>query len=580
VFDEITISDLGVIGEARIQLHPGLTVLTGETGAGKTMVLTALNLLLGGKADPATVRIGAESAVVEGRIVVPADSTVAERAAEAGGALDDDGSLLLVRTVGAGTDGSPGRSRAYLGGRSVPQSVLAELADSLITVHGQMDQTRLRSAAHQRDALDAYAGQAHGGLLDDYRAAWAERGQVQAQIDDLTSRKQELAREAELLRLGLAEVERIDPQPGEDVALTAEIERLSHAEDLRVAAAGAHQILMGEEDATADLSATGAVEQARRQLESGGGHDPKLIELRDRVAEAGYLLADAATELSGYLQDLQADPARLDQALGRRAELVGLTRSYGEDIEAVLRWSQESSERLLQIDGGEDRLTALHEQRDGLDRRLADLAGRIGAARREAAGRLADTVSEELAGLAMAGALLEVRVADAGELGPHGGDSVEMLLVPHAGAPARPLGKGASGGELSRVMLALEVALATSPDQGDDRPGTFVFDEVDAGVGGRAATEVGRRLSALATGAQVLVVTHLAQVAAFADRHLVVTKTRGGADGSAEVVTASDVRAVEGDDRVDELARMLSGDDSPAARAHAAELLVQRNMAR
>ncbi|MEV7971548.1 DNA repair protein RecN [Cellulomonas sp. NPDC089187] len=580
MFDEITISDLGVIGEARIQLHPGLTVLTGETGAGKTMVLTALNLLLGGKADPATVRIGAESAVVEGRVIVPADSAVASRAQEAGAVLDDDGSLLLVRTVGAGTDGTPGRSRAYLGGRSVPQAVLAELADGLITVHGQMDQTRLRSAAHQRDALDAYAGQAHGELLDEYRQAWAERARVQAEIDDLRSRRQEMAREAELLRLGLAEVERIDPQPGEDVALAAEIERLSHAEDLRVAAAGAHQILMGEEDATTDVSATGAVEQARRLLESGGEHDAQLAQLRDRVAEAGYLLADAATELSSYLQDLQADPARLDQALSRRADLVGLTRSYGEDIEAVLRWSSESATRLLAIDGGDDHLAALAEQRDGLDRRLAELAASLGAARREAAGRLAATVTEELAGLAMAGAVVEVRVEDAGELGPHGGDSVEMLLVPHPGAPARPLGKGASGGELSRVMLALEVALATSPDQGDDRPGTFVFDEVDAGVGGRAATEVGRRLSALATGAQVLVVTHLAQVAAFADRHLVVTKSRGGADGEQDVITASDVREVDGEDRIGELARMLSGDDSPAARAHAAELLVQRNMAR
>lgn len=580
MFDEITISDLGVIGEARIQLHPGLTVLTGETGAGKTMVLTALNLLLGGKADPATVRIGAESAVVEGRIVVPSDSPVAARAQEAGAALDDDGSLLLVRTVGAGSDGSPGRSRAYLGGRSVPQSVLAELADSLITVHGQMDQTRLRSAAHQRDALDAYAGQAHGGLLDDYRSAWADRAEVQARIDELTSRGQELAREAELLRLGLAEVERIDPQPGEDQALTAEIERLSHAEDLRQAAAGAHQVLVGEEDAGSDMSASGAVEQARRLLETGGGHDPQLTALRDRVAEAGYLLADAATELSSYLQDLQADPARLEQALGRRAELVGLTRSYGSDIDAVLGWARESAERLAQIDGGEDRLSALHEQRDGLDERLRTLAGQIGAARREAAGRLARTVSDELSGLAMAGSQLEVRVTDAGELGPHGGDSVEMLLVAHAGAPARPLGKGASGGELSRVMLALEVALATSPDQGEDRPGTFVFDEVDAGVGGRAATEVGRRLSALATGAQVLVVTHLAQVAAFADRHLVVTKSRSAAQDGTDVVTASDVRAVSGEDRVGELARMLSGDDSPAARAHAAELLVQRNMAR
>jgi DNA repair protein RecN (Recombination protein N) len=293
------------------------------------------------------------------------------------------------------------------------------------------------------------------------------------------------------------------------------------------------------------------------------------------VREAGYLLADVATELASYLQDLQADPLRLEAAQARRAELATLTRSYGEDVAAVLRWADEGSRRLLEIDGGDERLAALGAQRAALDAEIAELAGTIGGARRDAAARLAETVSAELAGLAMAGASLEVRVDDAPEPGPHGGDLVEMLLVAHRGAPARPLGKGASGGELSRVMLALEVALATSPDAGEHRPGTFVFDEVDAGVGGRAATEVGRRLAVLAQGAQVLVVTHLAQVAAFADRHLVVTKTRG------DVVTASDVREVAGEDRVRELARMLSGqEDSGTARAHAAELLEAADVAR
>lgn len=579
MFEEITISDLGVITDAQVRLHPGLTVLTGETGAGKTMVLTGLNLLLGGRADPATVRTGAASAVVEGRVVVAPGSPVRVRAEEAGASVDDDGGLVLLRTVGATTDGSPGRSRAHLGGRSVPQAVLGELAESLITVHGQSDQARLRSPSHQREALDEFAGTTHGALLTEYRQTWAERAQVQATIEDLTSRRQDLAREAELLRLGLAEVERVGPQPGEDTALAAEVERLSHAEDLRAAATGAHEALVGDDEgADIGVSAAGAVEQARRLLDQAGGHDSRLAELRDRVAEAGYLLADAATELSSYVQDLQADPLRLDAAQSRRAELATLTRSYGEDIAAVLRWADEASVRLLELGDGDERVTELTAHRDELDARLAGLADRIGAARREAGARLAAVVSEELAGLAMAGALLEVRVEPAPEPGPHGGDLVEMLLVPHAGAPARPLGKGASGGELSRVMLALEVALATSPDAGEHRPGTFVFDEVDAGVGGRAATEVGRRLAALARGSQVLVVTHLAQVAAFADRHLVVTKSRAG-DG--DVVTASDVREVAGEDRVRELARMLSGqEDSGTARAHAAELLDLAGMAR
>jgi DNA repair protein RecN (Recombination protein N) len=576
VFEEITISDLGVITSAQVRLHPGLTVLSGETGAGKTMVLTGLDLLLGGKADPATVRTGAAAAVVEGRVVVPAGSPVLDRAEEAGAALDDDGGLLLVRTVGASTDGAAGRSRAHLGGRSVPASVLGELAESLVTVHGQQDQARLRSPAHQREALDAFAGAAHGEVLAEYRTAWARRAAVQAQIDDLTTRRQELAREAELLRLGLAEVERVAPQPGEDVALAEEVERLAYAEDLRAAAAGAHGALAGDEDgAGIEGSAAGVVEQARRLLDAGGAHDARLAALTERVREAGYLLADVATELASYLQDLQADPLRLEAAQARRAELATLTRSYGEDVAAVLRWADEGSRRLLEIDGGDERLAALGAQRAALDAEIAELAGTIGGARRDAAARLAETVSAELAGLAMAGASLEVRVDDAPEPGPHGGDLVEMLLVAHRGAPARPLGKGASGGELSRVMLALEVALATSPDAGEHRPGTFVFDEVDAGVGGRAATEVGRRLAVLAQGAQVLVVTHLAQVAAFADRHLVVTKTRG------DVVTASDVREVAGEDRVRELARMLSGqEDSGTARAHAAELLEAADVAR
>lgn len=576
MFEEISISDLGVITGAQVRLHAGLTVLSGETGAGKTMVLTGLDLLLGGKADPATVRTGAGQAVVEGRVLVPAGSPVLERAQEAGAALDDDGGLVLVRTVTAPTGDTPGRSRAHLGGRSVPQAVLGELAEHLVTVHGQQDQARLRSPAHQREALDAFAGVAHGELLGEYRHAWAERARLQATIDDLTARRQDLAREAELLRLGLAEVERVDPQPGEDVQLAAEIERLEHAEDLGAAASGAHAALVGDDDTVDDAAtAAGAVEHARRLLDAAGAHDGRLAELRDRVAEAGYLLADAATELSSYLQDLQADPLRLDTAQARRAELASLTRSYGEDVEAVLRWADEGGRRLLEIGDGDERVTTLVAQRDALDARLADLARRVGEARREAGARLAATVSAELAGLAMAGASLEVRVEPAPELGPHGGDVVEMLLVAHAGAPARPLGRGASGGELSRVMLALEVALATSPDQGEHRPGTFVFDEVDAGVGGRAATEVGRRLAALARNSQVLVVTHLAQVAAFADRHLVVTKSRDGA------VTASDVREVTGEDRVRELARMLSGqEDSDAARAHAAELLEQGSVAR
>ncbi|WP_309135613.1 DNA repair protein RecN [Cellulomonas sp.] len=571
MIEEIRIDDLGVIGRAHVRLGPGLTVLTGETGAGKTMVLTALSLLLGGRADPATVRTGARSAAVEGRVVLGDGAPALARAREAGAEVDDDGSLVVLRTVTAATDDAPGRSRAFLGGRSVPQGVLAEIAEELVTVHGQADQVRLRSPARQRAALDAFAGPEHQAVLAEHRAAWTERSRVQAELDDLVARAQERAREAELLRLGLAEVERVDPQPGEDVALAAEAERLGNAEDLRAAAAGAHAALVDDDDTAGEaVAATLLVEDARRRLEHVGEHDRALAGLATRVAEAGYLLADVAAELAAYVQDLQADPARLDAVQRRRAELATLTRSYGEDVAAVLRWAEESSARLLDLEGGEERIAALRERRDALDARLRDLAATITAARSAAAGTLADAVSAELAGLAMAGARLVVDVRPADEHAAHGADQVEMLLVPHAGAPARPLGKGASGGELSRVMLALEVALATA--EGSAAPGTFVFDEVDAGVGGRAATEIGRRLAQLATGTQVLVVTHLAQVAAFADRHLVVTKST--ADG-VDVVTESDVREVDGEERVRELARMLSGQDSETARAHASELLAR-----
>ncbi|MBC7552254.1 MAG: DNA repair protein RecN [Cellulomonas sp.] len=564
MFEEIRIENLGVISGARVVFGPGLTVLTGETGAGKTMVLTGLDLLLGGKADAGAVRTGQDRAVVEGRITVAAGSPVHARVEEAGAELDDDGSLVLLRTVAA-----EGRSRAHLGGRSVPQSVLAELADELVTVHGQADQARLRPPARHREALDAFAGAEHEATLAIYRADWAERARLGAEIDELSSRGQDRAREAGLLRLGLAEVGRVAPQPGEDVELAAEADRLGHAEDLRTAAAQAHDTLAGDRDGVDDAAATIGIDRARRALEAAGDHDPQLAGLAARLADLGYLLADISVELSGYLEDLDADPLRLEAVQQRRAELGQLTRSYGEDIDRVLAWAQTAGLRLLDLDGGGEQLTVLVA-------RPAGHAQVLTAGRQRAAETLAAAVTGELAGLAMAGARLRVDVTDAGP-GPWGDDQVEMLLVSHAGAPARPLGKGASGGELSRVMLAIEVSLATSPESGARRPPTFVFDEVDAGVGGKAAVEVGRRLALLARGSQVLVVTHLAQVAAFADTHLVVTKsTSAGID----TVTDSDVRPVTGNDRVRELARMLSGQESEAARTHAAELLELSGMGR
>lgn len=583
MLEEIAIENLGVIRSARVPIGAGLTVITGETGAGKTMVLTGLGLLMGGKADPATVRPGATSAVVEGRVRVAERPVVAQRVDDAGGQVDDDGTVVILRTVAA-----EGRSRAHLGGRSVPQGVLAEIADDLVTVHGQSDQLRLRTASRQRAALDAFAGPQHAELLAQYRQAWSERSVLQSEIDDIETRAGERAREAELLRLGLAEVERVAPQPGEDVELVALVARLGNVEELRVAAQLAHDSVVGDEVAEQQENAVVSVDRARRALESVAGTDPVLGRLAERLAEVGYVLADVATEISGYVEDLAADPAGLETAHTRLADLGTLTRSYGETIDEVLAWASDAGLRLLDLDDGGERLRAATDRRDELDADLDRLGTAITASRERAGAELAAAVTDELRGLAMGGASLVVDVERADEPGPWGVDAVTFSLVAHPGAPARALGKGASGGELSRVMLAIEVALATAAADGTDGVGqalpTFVFDEVDAGVGGKAAVEVGRRLASLARRAQVVVVTHLAQVAAFADVQLVVTKSSDGArpgddggdgDGDpAAPVTVTGVREVTGEDRVRELARMLSGqEDSETARRHAVELL-------
>ncbi|WP_265523629.1 DNA repair protein RecN [Oerskovia flava] len=577
MLEEIAIENLGVIRSARVPLGPGLTVITGETGAGKTMVLTGLGLLMGGKADPATVRPGAPSAAVEGRVHVAARPEVLRRVDEAGGTVDDDGTVVILRTVAA-----EGRSRAHLGGRSVPQGVLADIADELVTVHGQSDQLRLRTASHQRSALDAFAGADHSRLLESYRTGWTERSAVLAEVEDLTARAKERAREAELLKLGLAEIERIDPSPGEDAELTALVARLGHAEELRQAAQQAHEAIVGDETGEPQENAVVAVDRARRALEAASHTDPSLGRFVERLAEVGYVLADVATDVSSYAEDLQADPTGLETAHTRLADLGTLTRSYGETIDDVLAWASDAGLRLIDLDDGGERLRALTERRDELTARLAELAEQISASRRAAAAALAEAVTAELNGLAMAGASLVVDVDPAEEPGPFGADAVTFSLVPHPGSPPRALGKGASGGELSRVMLAIEVALATAgaAQDGSASLPTFVFDEVDAGVGGRAAVEVGRRLASLARSAQVVVVTHLAQVAAFADSQLVVTKTADpagegpGGPGSGDGVTVTGVREVTSEERVRELARMLSGqEESDAARQHAVELL-------
>ena len=575
MLEEIRIRGLGVIGEAVLELGPGLTVVTGETGAGKTMVVTGLGLLLGARADAGAVRAGQETASVEGLVRVDADGPVAERVRDAGGVLDD-GTLVLARTVSA-----QGRSRAHLGGRSVPVAVLAEIAPELVAVHGQADQIRLQSPARQRDLLDRYAGAAVGEPLASYAACFDRVQEVEAELDQVRTTRRERAQEAELLRHGLAEVEQVDPQPGEDEALAAELARLTHADTLRETAELAHQVLTGEATGTGSdgrepSNVAALVADAARQLESGAALDPVLAALQRRLAEVGILAADVGTELASYADGVEADPVRLAVAQERVAALRGLTRRYGDDVEQVLAWAEDAAKRLLDLDDDGSRVERLERERGELRGQLGALGEQVSAARTAAGSRLAALVDAELAELAMPTAQLRPTVtqreAEPGLVLPDGRqvaygrsgvDEVELLLSPHDGAPARSLSKGASGGELSRVMLALEVVLA-----GVDPVPTFVFDEVDAGVGGRAAVEIGRRLSRLAETAQVLVVTHLPQVAAYADRHLAVSKA---ADGS---VVESGVELLDHAGRVTELARMLAGqEDSRSARAHATELL-------
>jgi DNA repair protein RecN (Recombination protein N) len=569
MLEEMRIAGLGVIADATLSLHPGLTVVTGETGAGKTMVVSGLSLLFGGRADAGLVRTGSPSAVVEGRLALPPSSPAVERALDAGGELDD-GALLLSRAVSA-----EGRSRAHVGGRSVPVGVLGELAESLVALHGQHDQQRLVRPVQQRALLDRYAGLS----LDAWAAAYARLGEVTERLAEITARRRERAQEADLLRLGLAEVAGVAPVVGEDEALRTEVARLGHADALRAAASAAHALLVGDPGAVDGVDATGLVGEARRALVPTAGLDPALEALASRLAEVAYGLADVAADLGSYAASVDADPERLAAAQDRQAALAGLTRKYADDLPGVLAWASSAEARLAELDGDVDALSALAEERDALVARLGALAASLTDARVAAGERLAKAVTAELAALAMPDARVDVAVTqeeaadglpvagDAGErrlaYGPTGTDTVELLLTPHAGAPARPLARAASGGELSRVMLAVEVVLA-----GADPVPTMVFDEVDAGVGGRAAVEVGRRLALLARDHQVLVVTHLPQVAAFADRHVHVAKS---ADGD---VTASDITTLDDAGRLRELSRMLAGlDDSDLARGHAEELL-------
>jgi DNA repair protein RecN (Recombination protein N) len=558
VIEELGIRDLGVIAEATLPLGPGFSAVTGETGAGKTMVVTALGLLLGARADAGTVRSGAKQAWVEGRWLVSESGPIAERVAETGGEIEA-GELLLGRSVS-----SEGRSRAVVGGRSAPVGVLSELGDELVVVHGQADQQRLRSATAQRDALDRFAGAELAQAIAEYRSEYRAWRSDTDELERLRTAHDARALEAADLRSALEELEAADPQPGEDLELQERADRLTNLEDLRLAAAQAHELISAEAPVDDAPDAVALVEAARRHLDRVATHDAALVPIAEALAAAGFALSDAAVELSRYLSGLDADGAReLEIVQERRAVLGALLRRHGGTLDDLLQFRRTGGLRLLELNGDDDRITELEDAVAQRSVVVDSLAARITELRTDAAGRLAQPVTAELTALAMPDAELTVTVQPAAELSQHGRDQVAILLRPHPGTEPRPVSKGASGGELSRVMLAIEVVIA-----GTDPVPTFVFDEVDAGVGGAAAIEIGRRLARLAERSQVIVVTHLAQVAAFATNHLSVVK---GTDGQ---VTASSVRQLTGAEREAEMARLLSGlADSDSGLAHARELL-------
>ncbi|WP_256842433.1 DNA repair protein RecN [Ornithinimicrobium cryptoxanthini] len=565
----IRIQRLGVIEDAELELSPGLNVITGETGAGKTMVVSGLGLLFGARADAGMVRAGAASAVVEGEVDVPEAHPAAARVEAAGGETQDG--LILVRTVSA-----EGRSRAHVGGRAAPVGVLSEVGQHLMAVHGQADQWRLRAPDQHRVLLDAFGGAAVHSARDAYATAHRDWHAAREELVRLSSLGAERTLRVNLLRAALEEIEAIDPQEGEEDDLRAEEQRLAHADGLRQAAETAHTALTGGDDTVEEIRpVTELLATASQTLGPVAEHDPALAGLRQRLDELGYLAADLATELAAYSSDIEVDPARLAGVQERRSVLTGLLRRYGESSAAVLAWAREAAGEVAELDGADDRIAALTQDETRLREAVVAAGAELTRVRQAAAADLGRKVEAELAHLAMGSARLEVSVtqrpdeqglelADGQRVRAwaHGLDEVEIMLAANAGAQPRTVTKAASGGELSRVMLALEVVSA----QGDVP--TYVFDEVDAGVGGAAALDLGARLALLARTAQVVVVTHLGQVAAFADRHHVVHKSSDG------VITASDVSTVDGADRVAEIARMLGGvTDSAAALEHARELV-------
>jgi len=555
--EEITIKSIGVIDSSVLEISKGLTVLSGETGAGKTMILTALNLILGGKADSSLVRKGAERLVASGKFSIPkAQEMLFEEA------LIEDGELIVVRTVNA-----DGKSKATTNGVSATASTLATLGENLVEVHGQSANHTITKASRQRELVDRF-----GAIdLNDYQGALSRYHEMKERIAALKKSIDAKDKELAELREFAREYSALNPNPGEYAEIENEIARLSSIEELRTATSLASSAIEDEESGS--LTSLGT---ARRSLDSARSKDPELEAIYQQLSESFFLLADAQSSLNSYLSRLEADPARLDYLQNRKSQFNTLVKKFGgsgsleAEVEALQLRYKNSAETIADLEGGDVRLQELEKELTSIKKVLLIEAKKVSQSRLEAATKLSTLVTSEIQQLSMPHAAFVATVETCDYTAPkesdfatHGCDEVAMFIQGHRDAPLVSLAKGASGGEMSRVMLALEVVIATTHPIG-----TYVFDEVDAGVGGKAAIEVGRRLHQLAQHAQVIVVTHLPQVAAWADSHFVVTKNNDG------TVSQSDVRQVMGEERIEEVARMLAGlENSASAREHATELL-------
>jgi DNA repair protein RecN (Recombination protein N) len=567
---EISIRNLGIIDQSTLELGAGLNVLTGETGAGKTMILTALSLVLGGKSDSSLVRTGTERLVATAQFNLPKVSEEVKEISESSGADISEGSLILTRTVN-----SDGKSKAVAGGTTVPAATLANFADHLIEIHGQAANHQIVKPARQRELLDRYAGSKFTEALASYQSVFSGYNDLKARIKAALDSASKKDREILELEEFLQGWQKLKAVRGEYADTTNQIARLSSVEDLRAASAGATQALSDE--AAGALTVLGS---ARRFLDLAKGKDSKLDEISTSIAEGFYIIDDVSRELSSYLTSLEADPGKLDALQSRKAEINTFLKKYGtgiepdEDLVLLASRAKGAKEAIADLNGGEDRIKELQAQLAQVKKELISSARSLTKIRTDASLDLSKLVTAEINALAMPHTQFSISITSPDYAGPLkesdftnlGCDEIAMQIQGHAGAPLIALGKGASGGEMSRIMLALEVVLAqTHP------VGTYIFDEVDAGVGGKAAIEVGRRLAALAKHTQVIVVTHLPQVAAWADTHFVVKKS---SDGS---VSQSDVIKLEEKSRVEEIARMLAGlEGSASAQEHAGELLAMR----